>query len=104
MLPNNGNPLVDEINRCLQQAEHSRELGRLADALVYSLKIANGSALVPFIAPGRATNNRDAVLQWLRSEFDMPSLELSQACAQVLLPKLHRKIEDALEAANDAHF
>ncbi len=104
MLLNNGNPLVDEISRRIQQAEHSRELCRLADALVYSLKIVHGSALVPIIAPGRAANNRDAVLQWLRQEFDTPSLELSQACVQVLLPKLHRKIEDGMEAANDAYF
>lgn len=104
MLLNTGHPLIDAINRQIQQAEHSRGLCRLADALVYRLKIAHGSALVPFIAPGRATNNRDAVLEWLRKEFDSPSLELSQACVQVLLPKLHRQIEDSLEAANDATF
>ncbi len=104
MLLDNGNPLVDEINRKFKQAEHSRELCRLADALVYGLNLADGSALVPFIAPGRATNNRDAVLEWLCQQLESPSLELSEACVQVLLPKLHRKIEDSLEAANDAYF
>ena len=95
---------IDEICASIRQVRHSRELCRLADALVYSLSIAQGSALVPYLAPGRAGSNREAVIEWLKDQLDAPSLELSQACVQVLLPRLHRHLERSLEAANDAHF
>ncbi|MEN8719222.1 MAG: hypothetical protein ABF296_03020 [Oceanococcaceae bacterium] len=104
MLHESAHPSLDVICESIRQVRHSRELCRLADALVYSLNIAHGSALVPYLAPGRAGTNRDAVVEWLRAELDAPSLELSQACVQVLLPKLHRHLEKSLEAANDAYF
>lgn len=97
-------PSLDMICESIRQVRNSRELCRLADALVYSLNIAHGSALVPYLAPGRAATNRDAVIEWLRGELDAPSLELSQVCVQVLLPKLHRHLQQSLEAANDAYF
>lgn len=97
-------PSLNVICDSIRRVRHSRDLGQIADALVFSLNIVHGSALVPYLAPGCAGTNRDAVVEWLRTEFNTPPLDVSQACVQVLLSKLHRHLEKSLEAANDAYF
>lgn len=91
------------IERTIEHHQYSREVCRLADALVYALNIHDGHALVPFLAPLRARNNREAVACWLLHELEKPDVELSQHCIAILLPRLEKALQSVEENMTCGH-
>lgn len=85
-------PDLKQIAAARNQTLHTRQLSRLADALVYALNITHGHALVPFLAPKHARDNREAVACWLHQQVNHPDVELSQHCIDVLLPRLEKEL------------
>lgn len=92
------NPSVaSHIQSVSHEIQYSRQIHKLADALIYALSIPSGSALVPFLAPLHHSNNHSAVAYWIRQELLDPDIELSRHCIEVLLPRLERRLSDAVE-------
>lgn len=81
-----------DIHKMLGQLEYSRQINVLADALIYALNIEPGKALVPFLAPLNARDNREAVAIWVRNELQAPDVELTRQCIPVLLPRLEKAL------------
>lgn len=80
------------LEATVQRMTYSRQVSQLADALSYALSIQHGVALVPFLAPSRARDNREAVAHWVSQELLSPDIELSQHCVQILLPRLEKRL------------
>lgn len=81
---------------------YSREVYRLADALMFALHIPAGYALAQLLMPHGTADNRDAVAAWLARELQHPDTTMSQYCIELLLPKLEQHLlritEDACHA------
>lgn len=50
------------------QARHARQL---SDAIIMTLQIPDGSGLIPYLAPGQAQSNREAIRVWLVDHVDL---------------------------------
>lgn len=85
------------IEERVQRMQFSREIFGMADALMYALQIPHGRALVPFLAPSRALDNREAIAVWLRRELDFPNVDVARLCVAELLPLLKRRLMEIEE-------
>lgn len=90
---------LDQLHRSICQVRYTRQIAKLADALMYALNIQQGNALVPFLAPLHASDNREAVAYWLSREMESPDVTLSRHCIEILLPRLEKRLQAIEEDA-----
>lgn len=77
------------------QARHARQL---SDAIALNLNVPDGSGLVPYLAPGEARNNREAIRLWVISRVDlMPTITPSIVEQSSVL------LADTINSALEAH-
>ncbi len=88
---------IKALEASTRRMAYSRQVNQLADALSYALNIQHGTALVPFLAPLNARDNREAVACWVSQELSRPDIELSQHCVQILLPRLEKRLSEIQE-------
>jgi hypothetical protein len=62
----NNHELLNSPNRIM--ARHARQL---SDAIILNLHIPEGSGLVPYLAPGQAQSNREAIRLWVSSHVNL---------------------------------
>lgn len=79
------------------QARHARQL---SDAIVMTLQIPDGSGLIPYLAPGQAQSNREAVRIWLVDHVDLETTitpTIVESSSQRLASHLNNVIDMTLQ-------
>jgi hypothetical protein len=73
------------------------QVRRLAEVLGHACRVSEGAGLVGVLGDGRARDNREALIGWVRDQV----AGLDAEVAGVLLPVLLKRLERRLQAWED---